>query len=107
MFCKISVNFSFRLPDHCKVFQEEMAAIKAATFKDVAIHSDNKAAIPTLSSLNVRSKLVNDCLSSLDVASSYYIIRFVWVPSHSGIARNCQADKRTKRAPFLLINILD
>ena len=103
VFCKeLSVNLCFRLPDHCSVFQAEVAAIKVAvevllrsvaSFREVSIHSDSRAAIQALSARTVHSKLVKECLSSLELASGYFNIRLVWVPGHSGIAGNCKADE--------------
>ena len=83
IFCKeLYVNLSFRLTEHCSVFQAEVAAIKVAkdlllqstvSFSEVSIHSDSRAAILALSSLTVRSKLVKKCLFSLEIASSSFI----------------------------------
>ena len=110
VFCKeLSVSLSFRLPDHCSVFQAEVAAIKAAvevllrsaaSFVEVSIHSDSRAAILALSARTVQSKLVKECLSSLEVASGYFNIRLVWVPGHSGIAGNCKADELARGGTF-------
>ena len=52
--CKeLSVNLSFKMPEHCSIFKAE-AGVKV-------------------------------CLSSLEIASSCFIIRFAWVPGLSGI----------------------
>lgn len=70
---KLSINFSFRLPDYCSVFQAEVAAIKVAvdlllhsvaSFREVNIHSDSTTTKAALSSLSVSSRLVDECLTS-------------------------------------------
>ena len=63
VFCKkLSVNLSFRLPDDCSVFQAEVAVIRwaedvllrsAASFREMSIHSDSRAAILALSAQTV------------------------------------------------------
>lgn len=81
---KLSINFSFRLPDYCSVFRAEVAAIKvaldllllsAASFRKVPIQSDIRAAIQDLITLTVRSGLVRECLTSLSMATSHFVIR--------------------------------
>ena len=39
-------------------------------------------------------------LSSLEIASSYFNIRLVWVPGHSGIAGNYKPDKLASTGPM-------
>lgn len=36
------------------------------------------------------------CLTSLPIASSYFVIIPVWVPGHSGIAGNCKSDELSR-----------
>lgn len=106
VFCKeLLVNLSFRLPDNCSVFSAEVAAIKVSvillrstgSFREMSITSDSRTAILALSWPTVHSKLVKECLYSLEIASSYFIIKLVWVPDHSGITGNCKADKLARR----------
>lgn len=54
----------------------------SASFKEVSIHT----------------KLVKECLSSLDIG--YFIMRLVWVPGHSAIVGNRKADELARRAPL-------
>lgn len=66
VFCReLSINSSFRLPDHCSVLQAEVAAIKlavdvllrsAASFKEACIHSYSRAAILADSALKTSQK---------------------------------------------------
>lgn len=96
-FCqKLPINTSFRLPDHCSVFQAEVAAIKAVnillrsltSFRDLCIHSDIRAAL-----LSLNSSVVKECLTFLSIDTSYFVIRLVRVPGYCGIVENCKAYK--------------
>lgn len=58
VFCReLSINFIFRFPEYCKVFQSEVADVKVAVdlllscaaIREVTIHSDSKVAILALS----------------------------------------------------------
>lgn len=57
VFCReLSINFSFRLPYHINSAIDILLG-SAASFIEVCIHSDSRAAILALSSLTVLSKL--------------------------------------------------
>ena len=45
--------------------------------KEVSIHSDSRAAILALSARTVQSKIVKECMSSLEIASGNFNIRLV------------------------------
>ena len=76
---RTSINFSFEIPNDGSVFQAEIAAIKVAVDLLLWIVSSfiYPLAILTLSSLTVRSGLDKKCLSSLSIASSYFVIRLI------------------------------
>lgn len=93
------------------IYDDKVAAIKVAvglllrnkaSFKEMRIHTDNGAAILVLSTETLRSNLVKECLFSQEIASSYFIIKLVWVPFQYWIAGNCKADELAKRAGSLL-----
>lgn len=46
---------------------------------------------------------VKECLSSLELTSSYFIIRRVWVPGQSGIAGNCKIDELARGSTLVLL----
>ncbi|GAB0091143.1 hypothetical protein DMENIID0001_059530 [Sergentomyia squamirostris] len=61
--------------------------------KIVQIFSDSKAAVFALSGLNSRSALVNECREVLEGLSHHCEVRLYWIPGHSGITRNVEADQ--------------
>ena len=98
---------SFRLPDHCSVFQAEALAIDAALMflkraalstKDIWIFSDSQAALKALKSNETTSTVIRDCKRNLEVISQYYSIKLCWVPGHSDIAANCKADELARES---------
>ena len=66
--------------------------------------SDSQAAIKTLDSFQIKSKLVQDCQQSLVKLAEHNRIQFVWVPGHMRIDRNETADQLTRQgSSYLLI----
>jgi len=72
---ELHLNLSFRLPDHCSVFQVEVLAIKEAINKlrdyrteETAknINSDGQAALKSLLALTTKSSSVTNCRKSLN-----------------------------------------
>ena len=51
------------------------------------------AALRSLKSFRVSSKLVKECLDLLVELTSYFTINLQWVPGHSDIPGNCEADE--------------
>lgn len=48
--------------------------------------------------LTVCSRLGKECLITLSVASSYFVFRFVWAPSHTRISGNFKANELLEMA---------
>lgn len=102
---------SFRLPQHCTVYQAELLGIKKAadrlligvSGKDIAIYIDNKAAITSLASHNIKSKLVSDCREVLQALCRQNIVKLCWVPGHNDITGNEMADLLAKRKSLATI----
>ena len=75
---------SYRLPDFSSVYQAEllaiqkaaeMTAIKCISDKDISFYIDNQAAIISLGSPNIRSRLVHDCRKVLQELFSQNRVR--------------------------------
>jgi ribonuclease HI len=62
------------------------------TGKTICICSDSRVALLALSSHTVSSRLVLQCWSSLQRLSTHYRVQLFWVPGHSGIIGNKEAD---------------
>ncbi|XP_037943520.1 uncharacterized protein LOC119676353 [Teleopsis dalmanni] len=99
---ELDLSMSFRLPDHCSVFQAEVSAIlevsdwlkhNVSSVKFINIFTDSQAAIKSLNSSTFNSRLVLNCLTSLMVMAEYFRIRIIWVPGHRDIQGNCIADE--------------
>ena len=98
----VGLNESFRLPNYCSVFQAEVLALKHAADelikmnalgKSINILSDSQAAIRALSSSHTNSKVVQNCLQSLNEIASRNSINIIWIPGHDDHAGNCKADE--------------
>jgi len=62
--------------------------------------SDGQAALKALSNPRITSRLVWDCIVALQQLSSHNAVRLFWVPGHSGIYGNEQAEPLAKAASF-------
>jgi ribonuclease HI len=98
---ELDLKASFALGTFATVLQAEVYAIMACsdyclrecmTGKTVCICSDSRAALLTLSSHTVSSKLVLQCRNSLQELSIHNGVQLFWVPSHGGIIWNEEAD---------------
>jgi len=88
------------------IFQAEVYAIdRCVQFnldrkyrqKRIVIMSDSQAAIRALDSFSISSKMVWECRAKLDELSECNIVTLRWVPGHTGVKGNEEADKLAKR----------
>jgi len=68
--------------------------------KQISICSDSQAALKALSNPKITSRLVWDCTVALQQLSSHNAVKLFWVPGHSSIYGNEQADQLAKAASF-------
>ncbi|KAM8718964.1 hypothetical protein ACLKA7_011636 [Drosophila subpalustris] len=102
----LGVKHSFRLPDHCSVFQAEVLAINEAliTLKNshvtsgtISIYSDSQAAIRSIAATTTKSTSVSKCRKSLHEMAEHFDICLIWVPGHQDISGNCIADELARQ----------
>ena len=98
---KLNLFISARLPDYCSVFQAEVSAItevmrwlkrNVITHLEVIVFCDSQAALKALDSFGLCSRVVTECLDSLNEMGKFFRIRLVWIPGHQGFLGNCEAD---------------
>jgi len=103
---QLDIRKSFRLPDHCSVFQAEVPAIKEALtcLGNISlqggllnIYSDSQAAIKSIYSTNTNSRTIADCRRSLHEMANQFTISLLWVPGHRDIVGNCIADELARQ----------
>lgn len=104
------LNTSFRLPDHCSVYQAEVIAIHEAAnyllqneaqYREISILSDSQAAIKSLNSVYLTSRVATSCRSALNELATRCKVNLVWVPGHRDIPGNCMADELAKAGSAL------
>ncbi|XP_074039468.1 ribonuclease H-like [Leptinotarsa decemlineata] len=95
---KPKIKVSLRSGKKGTIFQAETVAIRHCAkellrqeFKEntISIYSDSQAAIKAISSMQVNSKLVWNCLQEL---GSQNRLSLAWVPGHTGYKGNEEAD---------------
>ena len=60
-----------------------------------------QAALKSLKSPMVSSKIVKECLDLLEDLTSYFTINLQWVPGHSDIPGNCEAEELARTGTTL------
>ncbi|KAM8702546.1 hypothetical protein ACLKA7_005662 [Drosophila subpalustris] len=80
---QLGVHDSFRLPDHCSVFQAEILAINEAL---TLLKNSNT----TSSTIRI---YISKCRKSLHEMAEHFDICLIWVPGHRDIPGNCIADE--------------
>lgn len=98
---------------HASILQTEIYAIMHAahvllernsTGRRIFIVTDSKPALATLGSCEITSRLVLECLRALQELAVENTVKLVWVPGHSHIKGNQEADRLAKNAlnvPFI------
>ncbi|KAJ8909306.1 hypothetical protein NQ315_004678 [Exocentrus adspersus] len=91
----------FPLGKHASVFQAEVFVISACVSENlkrgysnqhIQICTDSQAALHALKSSRIISQVVLECTNSLAALGQRNKVRLVWVPGHSGVAGNEEAD---------------
>ena len=99
-------QISLILGVHASVFQAEVAAIdwcakhivnKGTSNGPVTIVTDSQAALKAISSPAITSRLVMDCIDSLEELAKNKKVRLVWVPRDQGLEGNLRADQLAKK----------
>ncbi|KAJ8958286.1 hypothetical protein NQ318_017432 [Aromia moschata] len=95
-------KLSFALGSYASVFQEEIYAILACGMeipktspkrRTIQICTDSQASLMAIESSKVKSRLVLDCQKILNDLASCNRVILTWVPGHSGVPGNEEADR--------------
>ena len=77
---------------------------RGITHRRIAILSDSQAAVRALTSHEVNSGTAWECLTTLNKLGEANKVKILWVPSHSGVKGNEEADSLVKKGantPFI------
>ena len=99
----IITECSFKLPDHCSVFQAEVMAIKEGATsmlelrnKTITFWSDSLSALKALSNKLIKSSTVISCHDALTKLATYNNVSLSWIAAHSDFWGNERADVLAK-----------
>ncbi|KAJ8955174.1 hypothetical protein NQ318_009068 [Aromia moschata] len=67
------------------------------TGKTILIYSDSQAALQALACNKIKSKLVCDCLETLQALANHNKIMLKWVPGHKGVEGNEETDTLARK----------
>lgn len=94
------VALCYNLGPDASVFQAEVFAItRCAEYalnsdaQSTTICSDSQAALKAITSREVVSSAVRECIDTLNALAARSAVRLVWVPGHRGIGGNERADE--------------
>ncbi|XP_074114897.1 uncharacterized protein LOC141537672 [Cotesia typhae] len=104
-------EISLRLGDTASIFQTEVYAIWTCAEhisklnhrnKRVYICTDSCAALRALEQIEVSSRLVRNCIVSLNELAKHNRVKLLWIPGHSGNAGNDKANELAKTGARLV-----
>lgn len=101
-------ELSYALDEFTSVFQAEVFAImKCVEIADaeqcinITICTDSQAALKALMAGNCNSRILKECYQALARAAEKRVVNLVWVPGHSNILGNDQADRLAREGSNL------
>ena len=101
----LDIRKSFRLTDNTSSTQAEMTAIRLCSdyiinrpvaSGEILVLTDCLSALKNLQAMMVNSKTTQECRNSLNRLGNGNNLKIAWVPGHSNILGNLEADKAAK-----------
>lgn len=96
------LSIAIKLGQHITVFQAEVLALTECAYyclqskfcgSKISICSDSQAALKALQSYKISSRLILECRTLLQELAKTNLVSVVWVPGHSNIDGNENADE--------------
>jgi hypothetical protein len=100
------IEAGWRIDDHCTITQTEIIAIKECALEclrhglkgtEVIILSDSLSALRAIDSFQIFTKIVDECVKTLNKLGATNRVTIAWVPSHSGVEGNETADRIARK----------